>query len=675
MSPSSDLISLLAGYDAIDTVFFQLLDNLKLIISGNFIQREAQPDGNTTSTQSAIEQGILTAQVNAIRTTIVAAGGSFNTSLATYFMNREMFVSINAFIDSPTSDLYVGDAFSLIGVLAVYGKLEASNPYRRRLADFVDHTSMLKTVKAAGHVWKICLDQYQTNPKSPASQQDPTSPASPTAAIWSIASWLGIGSGGGATDTGDDAIAARNPLEIMSLTIATYEAIAVNKVYAKMLLECPGTNRQSDSNPEGKPSSPLFIEAPPFATFLSLCTFLFQNQHKSQRSALYARLCLLILRTLIESPILPPSSSASTAPSLLLDEKLRTTSIIVARQRTPYLPIVSFDAATKKQDKTAATSSSGSEATSDNGPNVGRLLMEGVLDALHCAIRYNMKRSLDTEMYKLALINVFQVIHFLRQAKFQLQYHWSELWKTLMSLIRFINAHPYPTSTTSPSSSATSLPNGNEKSGDVNAYSEIVGLVVLILSTSLIHGDSFLGTAEDFDDLFYKVIEGSVVLTKLKEVFFTPSVNGGPGNTASLSPSMAVLQAAINHYSALLPKSKLMGASSSQQLNAQQVAALIRDGYQTLSLHQYATSNGAANGNGNGNGNSNGFSKGNRRVSGGGANGGTGSDSIVQSPADVAAYLLYDPLPRLRESEERIFFKKMTRQIITDIQTLHSNVY
>lgn len=137
---------------------------------------------------------------------------------------------------------------------------------------------------------------------------------------------------------------------------------------------------------------------------------------------------------------------------------------------------------------------------------------------------------------------------------------------------------------------------------------------------------------------------------KLKSLFFMPalgSTSGGP--TASISPSMAVLQAAINHYSALLPKSKLMGSSSSQQLNAQQVAALIREGYQTLSLHQYATTS------------SNGNRRANRSNGGSGgytSNGGSASPVIVQSPAEVAAYLLYDPLPKLRESDERIYFKR-----------------
>lgn len=644
VSRSSNLISLLAGYDTIDEIFFKFLDNINTIIRGDFVSSSNKNDSTKQQHSDYVEQQELTAQVNAIRTAIVVAGGSYNISLGTYFMNRDLFVSIVDFINSSNSDLYIGDAFSLIGLLAAFGKLETHNPYRVRLGDFVDQTSMIKTIQASGHVWQICLNQYLQEQTAAASRI--SSPLS------SIAFWLGFGrkqqppldktsnpslSQGNPTTGGNDTTPSKLPLQIMSLTIATYEAVSANKVYARLLLECPASPSSGSQSLENK--------SPPFATFLSLCTFLFQNQHKVTRAALYSRLCLLILRIIVESPVTAANASSSTSPSLLVDDELRTSSIIVARQRAPYLPLATSE-------------------TSNSGAHQGRLLIEGLLDALQCALRYNMKRILDVEMYLLALTTLFQTIHFLRQAKFQVEYHWSELWKTLMSLIRFINSHNAPSGhssstsssgTNTPNDSAVNLTSNNHESVEnpsqgSSEYSEIVNLIVLILATSLINGNSFLSNSDDYDDLFYKIIEGSDTITKLQKTFCQTLSN-------NKSPSMTVLQAAINHYSALLPKSLLMGKNSKQQMNSQQISSIIRDGYQTLSLYQYATTT-SVGGNGNG-----------------GANGNGSGTTGLKNPSEVAAYLMYDPLPRLRESEERLYFKKLMKEVISDIQELHSVYY
>lgn len=697
------------------------------------------------------EQSVLTAQVNSIRVAMIAACGSFNTSLATYFMNRDLFVSIVSFIDSPKSDVYVGDAFSLIGVLAAYGKLETHNPYRVRLADFVNHNSMIKTVRASGHVWQICLDQYQNEAAGKYLLSGTN--AAPLAMVSSLAHWLGFNNDNPPSNpvpnsnsglpvqqqqTVDESNKDINyPLEIMSLTVATYEAITANKVYAKILLECPATQKtpstsslspslsrttsnssatSSSSNSANgeahnkthKPSnSALENRSPPFATFISLCTYIFQNQHKTARAALYARLCLLVLRVVIESPILLAPTTASSAPSLLVDDTLRTKSIVVARQKTPYLPIVTFSTGSASNSVYDGVNSGASEPRRDTNRNdveeledqilngtgndrignknspesSGRLLMEGVLDALQCALRYNMKRSLDSDMYMLALTNLFQVIHFLRQAKFRLQYHWSELWKTLMSLVRFINSHPAPSVSSSNGNSVSSNDKANTSSSSNPqghaSYENIVGLIVLILSTSLIHGDTFLGNSSDYDDLFYKIMEGSEALAKLKSLF--PSI-------LVTAPSMTVLQAAINHYSALLSSNNTIsasvpGAANKKQLNAQQVTEIIRSGYQTLSLHQYATTSGPSSSslgnqtNGYGSrGSSSGTSRNSSSSNSSSLSGAGSNNSVLQSPSDIAAYLLYDPLPKLREPDERLFFKKLMRQVISDIQVLHSNI-
>lgn len=666
LSRSSDLIALLGGYESIDQNFPDFLDKLKIIVSGSI-------PATSNLAPEAFEQQLLIARVNGIRIATIAAGGSLNTSLETYFMNNDMFAAIISFINAPNTDVYTGDAFSLIGVLAAFGKLETHNPYRVRLADFVDRQSMLKTIRASGHVWQICLAQYQN--KLDNHGYFSSAVGSPYSMVFSLARWFRSSKPNPNDTQTDDTVPpqqqqgkndnineAKSPLEIISLTLATYEAISANKVYAKLLLECPATHTDaakteaSDNN--NAVATALVNRSPPFATFLSLCTYLFQNQHKTTRAALYARLCLLILHTIIETPIFVPSPTSAAAPSLLVDDALRTKSIVVAQQYAPYLPVVTFAGkAVTKTESEDRNSVEGADLEArvrenNNGPESGRLLLEGVLDALQCALRYNMKCNIDTEMYILALTNVFQTIHFLRQSKFRLQYHWQELWKTLFSLIRFINSHPTSKSGSNGKNNNSSKTRTTTATTGDPEYADMVSLIVLILATSLIHGDTFLGSSSDYDDLFYKIIENNEALAKLKRLF---------NSTLSNVPSMAVLQASINHYSALL-SSDGKTSTPNKQLSAQEVTAAIRDGYQSLSLYQYATGGASANGRNENNNSS--FAAATNGRSGGVVQG-------LGSHADVASYLMHNPLPKLREPDERSYFKKLMRQIIEDIQDLH----
>lgn len=614
LSPSSDLIAIFAGLESIDQVFFDLLDHLSAII-----KLKPFRDGSNSALT-------LSVQVNSIRAATITAGGAYQTSLASYFTNRDIFGSIMSFIDMDGTEEYVGDAFSLIGILASYDKLEALNPYRTRLADFVDHHGMLKSVNASGHVWQVCYDRYISyisDFQGPIRSDQVNIGLS---AYYSLTYWIG-GKKGSPPDSNNAFSKGLDdlPLEIISLTLATYEFINANKVYAKLLLECPAS-----SDTKGFASSNA-----PFVNFLSLCTYLFQNQHRATRAALYARLNLLILRLLVEAPL------SSTVTSLLLAEELRTNGISVCRQRAPNLPVV----------------------TSSNG----RLLIEGLLDSLQCAIRYNTKRGLDVEMYTLAFTVLFQTIHLLRQSKFGLDYHWSELWKSIMSLIKFINSHPpevNKSSSNGVSGSTESIPTtSNTSSASSEDYVALGRLIILVLASALIHGDTIFADISQYDDLLYKIMEASESLNKFGSLI--PSLNA--------SPSMSVLKAAINHYNNLL-KSPTTSQSKksfffpfksdhastpaastavSGELTPQKVAEIIREGYQTLSLHQHVMKNGT-----------------------GSSPKSSSTASATSSRLDQseAAYLLYDPLPRFNESDERLFLKRMTRQVIVDVQHLHSEL-
>ena len=78
-------------------------------------------------------------------------------------------------------------------------------------------------------------------------------------------------------------------------------------------------------------------------------------------------------------------------------------------------------------------------------------------------------------------------------------YHWSELWRSLLSFVRFLTSYV---------SSLKSL------SGMDSLLDTVVNIVALALSS----GDAFLPGAADYDDLFYKIIETGDVLVKFRDL-------------------------------------------------------------------------------------------------------------------------------------------------------------
>jgi Domain of unknown function (DUF1741) len=78
-------------------------------------------------------------------------------------------------------------------------------------------------------------------------------------------------------------------------------------------------------------------------------------------------------------------------------------------------------------------------------------------------------------------------------------YHWAELWRSILSLVRFLSSY---------ASDLKPLPNIN------TLLDNVVNLVALSLST----GDTFLPGPAEYDDLFYKLVETGDVLVKFRDL-------------------------------------------------------------------------------------------------------------------------------------------------------------
>ena len=102
--------------------------------------------------------------------------------------------------------------------------------------------------------------------------------------------------------------------------------------------------------------------------------------------------------------------------------------------------------------------------------------------------------------------------------------------------------------------------------------------VVNILALSLSAGETFLPSATEYDDLFYKIVEAGDNLRKFKKVYRL-----GERSSNSIDTLLSV----DSHY-----KQQLLGASGTEtsskidvkNLTSTRVAEVIREGYESLSI-------------------------------------------------------------------------------------------
>jgi len=166
-NPSSEMIEVLAGLDAVDAVFTDLVaafDN-------------AMKDGRT-----------LALRQKAARVAIAVVAGGYQTALVSYFIHRDFFPALMKLVHQLESPLQAAEPLLLTGLLANYNKFEVHNQYRVRFADFVNDETMRKVIDSVAWNCTLLRERY-------IIIQDDTS------AAWSMAgtlSYVGLGALAGA---------------------------------------------------------------------------------------------------------------------------------------------------------------------------------------------------------------------------------------------------------------------------------------------------------------------------------------------------------------------------------------------------------------------------------------------------------------------------------------------
>ncbi|KAI0006440.1 DUF1741-domain-containing protein [Xylariaceae sp. FL0662B] len=474
-NPSSDIISVLAGLDQVDTVFADFVGALDAIIR----------NGKT-----------LQIRQEAVEVVLSITSGAYQTSLLTYFIQRDLFPAIMKFIQESDSPSRVMQPFTLLGLLANYNKFEFQNPYQLRLNDFVNEATIQKIIRCVGQTCRSLRGQYveilQDLPEG-----------------WTIANTLNMiglgaiapGARSNQKPTHDPEATkqmfAKLPGEDAAILLGTYDFSHANKLFCFNLVTLPADKGEEQ----------------PISSFLSLTSYLLQHAFLSNRATNYAHLSLMVFRLLIEDQLICKR---------ICSEESKV-AVRLCRQRQPFLPAVRGE----------------------------RILATSVLDTMIDGINHNLRRRLDVSLYTLCVGIMLRIISYLSRSRTRLQYHWSELFRSLLSLIRFLTTY----------------------ASDLKGLSHsetLLDLVVNLLALSLSAGEAFLPTPAAYDDLFYKVVESGEVLVKFRDTY---NLSNRPSN------SIGTLVSVSAHY-----KTMLDSGGSKRNLTSSEVADVIKQGYETLSI-------------------------------------------------------------------------------------------
>ncbi|KAL1792296.1 hypothetical protein ACET3X_008803 [Alternaria dauci] len=440
-------------------------------------------------------------RLRAVRATLSITAAGFQTALPSYFTHRDLFPSLMKYISDTPSTPQIAPALYLLGLLTNYNKFEFQNPYRLRLDDFVNDAIIQDMVVCFGETCRKLRDSYV------AVQDDMPEGWS----LGSTLSYIGLGAlaGSGSRPTTPTPAAPEEAKSLFAglpgpeigILLSIYDFANANKVFCSTLVKAPPTSGTTTSSPS------------PLSAYLSLTSYMFQHAHRSARAALYTYLSLFVLQILVEDQGL--------AKRLCSDES--KIEVRLCRQRQPFLPVV-------------------------RGERVPGAV---VLDMMSDAVSHNLRRRLDVDFYVLCLGVLLRLLSHLSRTKTRITYHWSELWRTLLSFVRFLTTYASDVKT-------------NYKS------TTLIDLLVNLLAFALSSGENFLPDPAAYDDLFYKLVESSDTLIKFRDAF---ALSGKTG-------SMQTLVNVASHYQALLREK----GKARKHLSPQEVQAVIKQGYETLSI-------------------------------------------------------------------------------------------
>ena len=185
-----------------------------------------------------------------------------------------------------------------------------------------------------------------------------------------------------------------------------------------------------------------------------------------------------------------------------------------------------------------------------------------ILDITVDAINHNLRRRLEIDLYISCIYVIQRLLAYLSHTRTRLSYHWSLLWQTLLSLLRFLTIY----------------------ASDLIAQNAGIGLLITPLINTITlavsSGDAFLPNPASYDDLFYKLVETGDILIRFKSAY---NVQLQPQGGNNITGPIDVLINVSTHYHNLLEAERGKGRMG-KNMSPREVNKIIRQGYETLTI-------------------------------------------------------------------------------------------
>ncbi|KAF8323104.1 hypothetical protein DL93DRAFT_625081 [Clavulina sp. PMI_390] len=314
-----------------------------------------------------------------------------------YFLRQDLYPSLCKVL-AVTSDpdhSVISDASILLSLLVGYHKTDAANlnPYLSHISNEKDEQKL----HAVGAIIQTRCDEALRSYQRIQDDAPPTLASSLSNTFTSLVALpvRGFPQTSLSTSASKDSFAAMPPLEALALL-----------PMKDFLLDNPSFPLLSTRPiPQSAPEGPAWLKSLPATVHLahsviSLASYILTHAtaSNSPRAAAYASLALTVLQAWIRDPF------------VLKTFALEKAEVRLCRQRTPFLPL----------------------------PRKERPVLCSVLDCCVLWLRHNLHKNLQASSHISCVYIINTVVRFLHRERIRLEYHWVELWRSLIGLLDYL---------------------------------------------------------------------------------------------------------------------------------------------------------------------------------------------------------------------------------------------
>lgn len=405
-----------------------------------------------------------------------------NTSLATYFLHRDMFESAMYVVHTNRSVDVISEAALFLSMLSTAGQAHGvadaaglaldpissavvSNagfqPYQRKLRDYADSVDMARIAHALSVQFARTLQAYHTAPE-----------------LASASSWsLGLRSGDKAPDA--PALASLPPPRALFL-LCVWLLVHTSDTFALSML-APTSGE------------PLVV------TFFSLASYVLTHASSSARAATYAQTVLQIIVAFLGST--DGTENSAVRERLLCDEVQRNEDAIERGKADPGVLVDRVDFCRQKANPLPVPPQDGTKRR--------RRIIVLVLDSAAIFFKYNRSKHPDAPAFVTAFTAVHRTAVACAQQGVLLEYDWLELWRAMLGVATFLAQRH------------EELP-----ASDVHLLAPSLLETLAIL---LVYSDKFLQTPAETHLLVYELARNADALQRVAMLLPTKkAARGGP---------------------------------------------------------------------------------------------------------------------------------------------------